>query len=614
MISAAQEWTVVQRVVFPAQGSPTRALYVSRESDGLQTERSSVTVPPRGSASFGAYFSAFPAGVWRARTTIRRLRLRMMLDGVADLRVRTIDSAGVVRTVAVAEAASGDTTVEIMLEDDALGWVWFEIEAGEASATARDAVWEVPGAARRSSVAICITTFNRNQDCLALLRQLADDEAVWDRIETVLVVDQGDRRLSDTPGFSVLTTKLGARMNYIEQANLGGSGGFSRGMIEAAASTADYALLLDDDVVLETAVIDRMLAFADNVDTPTIVGAQMLSLVQPTLLHSWGERVAEKGFWWGPVRPSLAPVDLAHATIETTPALSVLEDVDFNGWWMCLIPIGVLNRLGFALPLFIKWDDAEFGLRAKGAGVRTVTMPGAALWHMPWTAKDDGLDWQAYFQLRNRLVVALLHSDAPRGGGVLSSSFAQDVNHLLCMQYGSVALRRLALRDVLSGPGHLERTLRSRPATARRILAAAHQVLVADADLPDASAETVSVPRRGPAHMLRAFAHQFRQEPPAGAQVQARLSRDEGKWWRLGVMDTASVASAAGTGSFVLRRSRSAFVALLRDSLTLRVRIWIGWRRLRAAYRDAAPHLVSEQAWKRAFAAGEQASAAEGTV
>ena len=38
-------------------------------------------------------------------------------------------------------------------------------------------------------------------------------------------------------------------------------------------------------------------------------------------------------------------------------------------------------------------------------------MPGVAIWHMAWSDKDDAIDWQAYFHLRNRLVVAAMHWD-----------------------------------------------------------------------------------------------------------------------------------------------------------------------------------------------------------
>ena len=43
----------------------------------------------------------------------------------------------------------------------------------------------------------------------------------------------------------------------------------------------------------------------------------------------------------------------------------LLIDVDFNGWWTCVIPRQVAEEIGQPLPLFLKWDDAEYGLRAR---------------------------------------------------------------------------------------------------------------------------------------------------------------------------------------------------------------------------------------------------------
>ena len=76
---------------------------------------------------------------------------------------------------------------------------------------------------------------------------------------------------------------------------------------------------------------------------------------------------------------------------------------------MELIPVSVIREIGLSLPIFIKWDDLEYGLRAQTIGVDTVTLPGAGLWHISWGDKDDSRDWQAYFHERNRILTALLH-------------------------------------------------------------------------------------------------------------------------------------------------------------------------------------------------------------
>ena len=105
------------------------------------------------------------------------------------------------------------------------------------------------------------------------------------------------------------------------------------------------------------------------------------------------------------------------------------------------------------LPLFIKWDDAEYGLRALAAGFPTVSLPGAAIWHLSWGDKDDASDWQAYFHIRNRLIAAALHSPHKRGGTIFRSMLKQDLRFLITLQYSTVELHQMAYRDFLAGPG-----------------------------------------------------------------------------------------------------------------------------------------------------------------
>ncbi|HWM99358.1 MAG TPA: glycosyltransferase family 2 protein, partial [Streptosporangiaceae bacterium] len=249
-------------------------------------------------------------------------------------------------------------------------------------------------------------------------------------------------------------------MQIIEQGNLGGSGGFSRAMYETQRSgKSDYLLLLDDDIRLEPEGILRAVTFAGLARRPTIVGGHMFSLYDRSVLHAFGETVAPYKWWWGPAPHTRDRHDFGRQNLRNTPWLHRRVDADYNGWWMCLIPVRVINELGLALPAFIKWDDAEYGLRARRAGYPTVSMPGVAAWHVPWQDKNDALDWQAYYHIRNRVVSALLHSPYDRGGRLVAESAETQVQHLLSMQYSTAALRLLAIEDVLAGPEHLHRDL-----------------------------------------------------------------------------------------------------------------------------------------------------------
>ena len=97
-------------------------------------------------------------------------------------------------------------------------------------------------------------------------------------------------------------------------------------------------LLLDDDVVVETEGILRAVNFADFCRIPTIVGGHMFNLFERSVLHAYGESVNKWKFLWGPAGITTNGTTLASQNLRTTPWMHRRWDVDFNGWWMCLIP------------------------------------------------------------------------------------------------------------------------------------------------------------------------------------------------------------------------------------------------------------------------------------
>ena len=284
-------------------------------------------------------------------------------------------------------------------------------------------------------------------------------------IGAVIVSDQGTNKACDHPGFAAAAAPLGNRLAIHNQPNLGGSGGYSRVMYEALKNTdCEQILFMDDDIRIEPDSILRALAMNRFAKAPTLVGGQMLNLQEPSHLHVMGEVVDRENFMWTDAPNTEYDHDFAKYPLndeeERSKLLHRRIDVDYNGWWMCMIPRQVAEELGQPLPLFIKWDDAEYGLRAAEHGYRTVTMPGAAIWHMAWSDKDDAIDWQAYFHLRNRLVVAAMHWDG-NVRGLVASSVKATIKHLLCLEYSTVAIQNKAIADFLAGPEHIFSILES---------------------------------------------------------------------------------------------------------------------------------------------------------
>ena len=69
----------------------------------------------------------------------------------------------------------------------------------------------------------------------------------------------------------------------------------------------------------------------------------------------------------------------------------------------------MVRAIGYPLPLFFQWDDIEYGYRARAHGFPTVALPGAGVWHADFGWKDWD-EWHRYFNMRNGLITAALHT------------------------------------------------------------------------------------------------------------------------------------------------------------------------------------------------------------
>ena len=283
---------------------------------------------------------------------------------------------------------------------------------------------------------------------------------------------------------------------------------------------------------------------------------------------------------------------------------------------MCLIPTAVIKEIGLSLPLFLKWDDAEYGLRAKAAGFATVSFPGAGVWHVSWTDKDDSVGWQAYYHERNRLITALLHSPFDKGGRVLLESLFLDFKHTLSMQYYTEAGRLMALEDLLSGPDHLHPSLSQRLPVIRAMAKEypESQVKPNVDDFP--AIQTKKPPFRGrrsfasPGYkklaswtaktVARQLFKPVSEEAKAHPQIQ--LNYGETNWWTLSKFDSALATNAEGTGLFWYRRDPEQLKSKLAQAAKLHVQLVTGWEKLREQYRSKAAEVASYDAWAKTFA------------
>ena len=636
----------VQRILLPKRGEPfdVRMLYIIEAEQNRErlrwSDRTSLTVPAGEEVSFQTYFNAFPASYWRRWSQLDSIILALDIDGEANISIYRSKQDGQRISVANHLVSSGHHEFELALKNfEDGGWLWFDVTA-ESEATISQAAWCAPSAPgpqtmpdgsiiepSEKRVAVGIPTFNRPTDAVAALQALAEDPVVDGIIDFVLMPDQGNQHPADEPGYDEAVAHFGERFREFRQGNLGGSGGYSRIMFEALENTdSPFILYMDDDIAIEPDSILRAVQAARYAASPIIVGGQMLNLQERSQLRTTGEQVNRGDFMWGAAPHAVYDHDFAKYPLSAigdgqshkdpnsydSRALHRRVDVEYNGWWMCLFPRIVAETNGQPLPLFIKWDDTEYSLRAAANGFPTVTWPGAAIWHMAWADKDDAIDWQAYFHLRNRLIVAALYHDGD-AKGITRSIFKSTLKHTMCMEYSTMAIQIEAMKDFLAGPDQLFDILESSlPRIAKLRSNYSDAVIIDSADQLPAPTGAPGVPTQNIGGRLakikkipwavKGLKHLLSKEDPRHHEApQLNLTPDEARWFTLSRVDSATVSTAGGTGVAFRKRDRDLARDLVEQTRELLSDIEDNFDEMRTEYRKALPELTSPESWRKIF-------------
>ena len=584
------------------------------------TGRTSLTLNDRGHMSGCTFFNAFPASYWRRWTAVKTVRFTASIVGNAKISIFRSTGRGLIYPVAERVVQTEDSAVSVCVDVPMVGlmdggYFWFDAESLDGPVTVTDAAWAVPRSARTAehdtSMSIAITTFNRAAYCMNQLRAIAGSSALRKRLDTVYCTDQGSDLVCEQEGFTEISADLGQQLTYIQQANLGGSGGFSRGMYETVkAGDSDFVLLLDDDAVSEPESILRSIQFSDYTIRPVLVGGGMFHLDNRTMLYTQGERINPQRMWMYPSKSMGYNHDFSVEPLRDSPDRHQRIDEDFNGWWMCLIPVAVMRKIGLSLPVFIKFDDIEYGLRAGKAGFPTVCLPGVAVWHQAWHDKDPARSWEEYFTERNRWIAALLtYPDTPPR--MLLETLYGDASLGLRFVYSAMALHHMALKDIMRGPQYLVDCLPTKLGEVRELRAQYPDTQVEDSfeAFPEPVGEVES-PKNHPSTMKSRYkaavgliAASFVRivDPDKAMRPDAAISARDAAWTWLAFdhVNSALVTTADGNGVAWLKRDNKRFRQGMLEGYRLTRRILRNWRRLSAQYR--AYGISSMETWARIF-------------
>lgn len=598
----APDRLVLQRGIFTGP-SPKVSDELYAVVKGRSTrERQTLRLEKGALAHTNTYFGRFAASYWQRWTTVTAVEATMTLEVANKARVRLVasDIAGHRRIIASADVdASGPLTLSAPLDQYVDGGaLWLEFDAVGAELGISELTWTTAAPERVRPVAIAICTFNRAEDCAHTVAALASDPVVLAAIDAVYVVDQGTDLVQDRPLFQQTLPVFGDKLRYIRQPNLGGAGGFTRGLYEVSGANehADV-ILMDDDILCEPETVLRLNAFANLTVEPTLVGAQMLFLLNPDYLNVGAEEVHLDKLMHGQKVPK---------ALRNTSMLKKNQerrvDAGYNAWWTCLIPAEVVKKIGLPIPIFFQWDDVEYGVRAREHGFVTVTLPNAAVWHADFYWKDFD-DWARYFSTRNSLIVCAMHTDLD-GKAITRQLFRNLAEHLVAMQYGLAHTTLQGIEDFLRGPqvlrdGGIEalakaRTSRGEYAETMKHPAATPPVPSADVQIRRAGGE----PSRLLAVLIKRAITQWTGRTQHGI---VGVTREDAHWWHVSLFDHVVVTDASQSGVRVRRRDKATARKLLLRTIRVLRRLRRELPALQQQYRAAMPELTSRENWERLY-------------
>lgn len=246
------------------------------------------------------------------------------------------------------------------------------------------------------TVAVVVVTYNRATLLRGMLAGLA---ALERRPDAVIVVDNAST--DETPDVLAAVGDLPLQVIRPDD-NLGGAGGFHRGVEAARDQGFDRVWLMDDDVVPAPDCL-TVLMDADE---------DCLIAVREDTSGALVEKAAVRFDLRNPLRikPKTAMVETTYGTRAAMPERVEVENVAFEGF-MCRRR--VVEAVGLPDPsFFIFYDDVDFALRARRAGFRIWAVRDAVLVRqLDFDQQHDLSGWKGYYMYRNLFAVHLRYGE-----------------------------------------------------------------------------------------------------------------------------------------------------------------------------------------------------------
>jgi GT2 family glycosyltransferase len=245
-------------------------------------------------------------------------------------------------------------------------------------------------------VAAVVLNWNGRDETLACLESLAASD--WPSVTTIVVDNCSEEELEPQ-----LRERFAEAVLIRNTANLGFAGGMNVGVRRALELEADYVLLLNNDTVVDTAMVRTLVEAAMQLPDTGMVSPLELFSDSPDVVSSFGLRCdLGRGYQGPPLGRGERDRGQFHG----------VREIDASAGTAMLVPVSVVRKVGLLdEELYLYIEDVDWALRMRKAGRRIYAALDARLWHAG-AAGSGGEDSPevAYYHARNVFVVSGRHA------------------------------------------------------------------------------------------------------------------------------------------------------------------------------------------------------------
>ncbi len=403
--------------------------------------------------SFNTYFNSFYESFYTKYTILSSLYYLLKLEG--DFEVAVYRDEGSKKELLFShkfEQCQLSDYVKVSLpelrQDQEAGRIYLEITCLSEQGLFSEGLLVTEQEKQRDvSFGIITCTFKKEFYVKKTVNAILQDSLLQDKQFKVFVVDNG--KTLNGGDFESEKVKL------ISNRNVGGAGGFTKGLIEALQEGIySHFLFMDDDIELDSEVIYKLFSLYEYAKQDFAISGSMLDLYKKHILYEAGavynkcfDNTGNLQYYPFEITSLKRNLDLRDPLVLN---LLLSEDnIDYGSFWFFAFSKEVIESIGLPFPFFMKIDDIEFGLRVKQyLDNRIVAFPSFAVWHEPFYAKKPV--WDVYYCTRNQLITNSIHDSLTylRTIKILTKCI---IYNLLRFDYNSAQMYVKGFNDYMEG-------------------------------------------------------------------------------------------------------------------------------------------------------------------